>query len=145
MPWTAKVIVVNKRIQIIVKKEILKYVSARGEATFNFKNSLAIDLKIYGDDFEELIEDLSKEINFSFDDFFSLFVEEGFSNLSEFYFPYHKFFYLDLKALLKGKIFFKPPLHTNKKLMNVEQLINLIEKVTKMEHSIIIETTKEVS
>jgi len=116
----------NKRIEFIVKNEISKYFWNKNYDSINLKDNIPIDLKIYGDDFEELIYTLSKKIDFSFEEFFFLFKKKGFNNLSEFYFPLYKLFYLDFKALLKGKISLKLPTE-NKKLINIEQLINLIE------------------
>lgn len=119
----------NKRIEFIVKDEISKYFWNKNYDSINLNNlkdNIPLDLKIYGDDFEELIYTLSKKIDFSFEEFFFLFKKKGFNNLSEFYFPLYKLFYLDFKALLKGKISLKLPTE-NKKLINVEQLINLIE------------------
>ena len=116
----------NKSIESIIKIEISKYLWNKNYDSISLKDNIPIDLKIYGDDFEELIYTLSKKIDFSFEDFFFLFEKKGFDNLSEFYFPLYKLFYLDLKALLKGKISLRPPTE-NKKLINVEQLINLIE------------------
>ena len=71
---------------------------------------LVKDLSIYGDEFEEFIFELSKQLQFSDEDFFKLFDEKGFYSPSEFYSKLSdivklpKIFYIDLGKLLKGKI-----------------------------------------
>ena len=68
------------------------------------EKKLCQDLSIYGDDFEELIEELSNELKFDTNTFFDLFNKNNFYSPSEFYLKLPKIFHIDIGKLLKGKI-----------------------------------------
>ena len=91
---------------------------------------LVKDLSIYGDDFEELIEELSKQLRFDIDAFYDLFDKNGYYYPSEFYLNLPKIFYIDLGELLKGKIVYRT--HEEKgRDITVGELIQLIENLIK--------------
>ena len=91
---------------------------------------LVRDLSIYGDDFEELIEELSKKLRFDMDAFYDLFDRNGYYYPSEFYLNLPKIFFIDLGELLKGKIVYQT--HEKKgRDITVRELIQLIENLTK--------------
>lgn len=94
------------------------------------ENKLVRDLSIYGDDFEELIEDLSRKLQFDMNTFFELFDKQSFYNPPEFYLKLPKIFYLDIRELIKGKIVYQN-IDKKGKDISVRELIDLIEEVAK--------------
>ena len=85
------------------------------------------DLRIYGEDMEDLIQELSKELSFDEREFWNIFMENGFYNPSELYLNLPKFFYLDLKELLfHCKLKYKNPRDRGKDI-SVKELYELIE------------------
>ena len=88
------------------------------------------DLGIYGDDFEDLIYELSKQLNFNMKDFYDQVWLKGFYNPPEVDIKLPKIFYIDLGELLKGKIVYQT--HEKKgRDIKVRELIQLIENLTK--------------
>ena len=59
------------------------------------------DFGIYGDDFEDLIYELSKQFNFNMKDFYDQLWLKGFYNPPEVDIKLPKIFYIDLGELLK--------------------------------------------
>jgi len=87
------------------------------------------DLSIYGDDFDELIEELSNEIKFDINIFFDLFNEKNFYNPSEFYLKLPKIFHIDIGKLLKGKIAYQT-IDSKGNDITVNELIQLLQEIT---------------
>jgi len=88
------------------------------------------DLSIYGDEFEELIEELSNEIKFDIKNFFDLFHKKGFYNPSEFYLKLPKIFHIDIGKLLKGEIVYQT-IDSKGNDITVNELIQLLQEITK--------------
>jgi hypothetical protein len=68
------------------------------------------DLKIWGDDFEELVEDLAKKLNFDEKMFYERFNELGYRYPGEFdprWLP--KLFFIDILGLLRGRVVYRLP------------------------------------
>lgn len=86
------------------------------------------DLRIYGDDFEELIYDLSKQLNFDMINFYNLIELNGFYNPPEIYIELPEFFYIDIGKLLKGQVVYLA-LESKGKDISVGELIKIIKKI----------------
>jgi len=110
-----------------IKDSVYKKLKEYKKITINDDTFILKDLSIWGDDFEELIEDLSKELNFDMYKFFELFEEKGYYNPPETYINLPKIFYLDICNLLKGKIVYHT-IETNGKDITIRELIELIKE-----------------
>jgi len=86
------------------------------------------DLRIYGDDFEELIHNLSKQLNFDMANFYNLLKPNGFYNPPETYIDLPKFFYIDIGKLFKGQLEYHT-IDKKGKDITVGELIELIHEV----------------
>lgn len=93
------------------------------------EDKLLKDLSIYGDDFEELVSSLSKELKFDIYDFFNLFDKKGFYNPSEFYLKLPKIFYINFGKLLKGKIAYQT-IDNKGQDITVDEFIQLLIEVS---------------
>jgi len=88
------------------------------------------DLKIYGDEFEAFIYELSKEMNFDEVAFWKSFMSHGFYNPPETYLNLPKIFYLDLKELLfHFKLEYRDPIERGKDI-SVDELIGLVNNIS---------------
>ena len=87
------------------------------------------DLRIYGDDFEELIHSLSKQLNFDMTNFYNQLKLNGFYNPPETYIDLPEFFYIDIGKLLKGQIVYHT-LESKGKDIRVGELIHMLEKLS---------------
>jgi len=89
------------------------------------------DLRIYGDDIEELIYELSNELDFNVVVFWDSFIEYGFYSPSEIYLNLPKFFYIDLKELFfYFRIVYRTPIEMGNDIL-VKELIELITQQMK--------------
>jgi len=122
---------VNKKIiEDIVKKIISSYLLSK--KIINLSDNIYIDLDIYGDTFEELIEELSVSIQFRQDIFWDLFDYELYMPSEIKLFP-TKLDYLEILCYIEKiikKSFFCKKLKDYKyiifKQFSIEELINLI-------------------
>ena len=86
------------------------------------------DFNVYGDDFKELIEELSHELKFDIDTFYNLFDKEGFYSPSESYLRLPKIFHINIGKLLKGKIIYQT-FNNKGDDITANELIQLLHKV----------------
>ncbi|CAA6814958.1 MAG: Unknown protein [uncultured Sulfurovum sp.] len=113
----------------MIEKKIHNKLSEYTSKEVTVDKKLFNDLKIYGDDIEELIHELSKELTFDEIEFWNSFMRHEFYNPPEIYLNLPKVFYLDLKELLfHFKLEYKDPIKTGKDI-SVDELIELVKKL----------------
>jgi len=112
-------------IKNIVYAELKKY----STKFISDEDKLLKDLSIYGDDLEELVSSLSKELKFDIYDFFNLFDKKGFYSPSEFYLKLPKIFYINFGKLLKGKIAYQT-IDNKGQDITVDEFIRLLIEVS---------------
>ena len=117
--------IVNEKIEKIVKEQLSKYCRQKNLAKIDLNDYLYADLKIYGDDIEELIHDLSKEMGFDEYEFWRFFQNSGYYNPPEVSLGLSKIFYLDIKQLFKGKVIFNQPKEKGNDI-KVSEIVDLI-------------------
>ena len=111
----------------MITKNIYNKLAEYTSKEITLDKKLFKDLKIYGDDLEEFIQELSQELDFDEIEFWKSFENLGYYNPGEIYLNLPKFFYLDLKALFFNfKIKCRDPKDTGKDI-SVKELCELIE------------------
>lgn len=113
-----------------MNREIYNKLNEYTSKEVTLEKKLFNELKIYGDEFEALIHELSHELNFDEVAFWNSFKKHGFYNPSEIYLNLPKIFYLDVKELLfHFKLEYKDPLKTGKDI-SVDELIELVNNIS---------------
>ncbi len=114
----------------VIRNLVYKKLGEYKNISISYEYKMYKDLSIYGDDFEELIEELSSEIGFDINNFFDVFERSGYYNPPEIYLNLPKIFYIDIGELLKGKIVYRT-IDTKGKDITVGELIQMLEHFTR--------------
>jgi hypothetical protein len=112
----------------VIKDIVYRKLQEYRDIPISDEKRICQDLSIYGDDFGELIEELSNELKFNINSFFNLFDKKNFYNPSEFYLKLPKIFHIDIGKLLKGKIVYQT-IDSKGNDITVNELIQLLQEI----------------